>query len=324
MKFFYDFYDDLKEVFKRCNKIILKYPEGLNDAGIKYLSKYNIFEENASKNYICYLLSFWVNHQCGLKNEICIEITVANVFLMLFAFIQDDIIDREMEDIEIPEMILLGNLYFSEFMTIYRNVFKRHEEIWDYYDFYMKKWCKSLVDEKININSKMSLESEKMVSLISAKAELIKIAVAAICILSQKEEQLDMYFKAVDKVLFSLQIADDYMDWEKDLKCGNTNILLREFIRKRGIKCGEGIKESDVREEIIFGNLLDDLCMALIKNSDNLNSIIGNQNIYIKEYNDSILNFMNVQREYCLEKRREVKLGGFFSWVDKNIFNKNN
>ena len=53
-----------------------------------------------------------------------------------FAFIQDDIIDREIEDKDISKMIVLGNLYFSEFMSIYRKVFKNHEKIWDYYDFY--------------------------------------------------------------------------------------------------------------------------------------------------------------------------------------------
>ena len=202
MKFFYDFYDDLKEVFERCNKIISKYPEGLKDAGIKNLSKYNVFEENASKNYICYLLSFWVNHQCGLKKEICIEITAANIFMMLFAFIQDDIIDREIEDKDISKMIVLGNLYFSEFMSIYRKVFKNHEKIWDYYDFYMKKWSKSIVDEQININKKIPLQKDKMVSLISAKAELIKIAVVGICILAKREELLDMYFKVLTEFYF--------------------------------------------------------------------------------------------------------------------------
>ena len=93
-------------------------------------------------------------------------------------------------------------------------------------------------------------------------------------------------------------------------------------MKKRGIKHDEQIKESNVKEEIIFGSLVDDLYMALVENSHNLNSIIGDKNIYIKEYNDSILNFMKIQRENCLEKRRVIKLGGFFNWVDKNIFNK--
>ena len=33
--------------------------------------------------------------------------------MMLFAFIQDDIIDREIEDKDISKMIVLGNLYFQ-------------------------------------------------------------------------------------------------------------------------------------------------------------------------------------------------------------------
>lgn len=324
MRFFYDFYNDLKEVFKICREIISKYPEGLNDAGLKNLKRYNVFEENASKNYICYLLSFWINDKCHLKKEICIKITVANIFMMLFAFIQDDIIDREIEDEDIPIMIILGNLYFSEFMFIYREVFKGYEKIWDYYNFYMKKWSKFILDEKININNSMPLDSDKMVSLISGKAELIKIAVAAICILAKKEELLDMYFKAVDRVLFSLQVADDYIDWKKDLKRGNGNILLKEFTKKRKLKCYKDIREFDVKEEMIFGSLLNDLYMLLVKNSHKLDLIIGDKNMYIKEFNDSILKFMKSQMEIYLERRKEVKLGGFFNWVDKNIFNKSN
>ena len=42
--------------------------------------------------------------------------------------------------------------------------------------------------------------------------------------------------------------------------------------------------------------------MALVENSHNLNLIIGDENMYIKEFNDSIFNFMKVQREICLAK----------------------
>ena len=62
--------------------------------------------------------------------------------------------------------------------------------------------------------------------------------------------------------------------------------------------------------------------MALVENSYNLNSIIGDKNIYIKEYNDSILNFMKFKGK-LFRKKEGIKLGGFFSWVDKNIFKNN-
>lgn len=323
MEFFYDFYDDLKEVFEKCHKIISRYPEGLNDIGIKYLSKYNVFEENASKNYICYLLSFWVNAECKVKKEICIKITVANTFIMLFAFIQDDLIDKEIKHEDIAKMITLGNLFFSEFMSIYREVFKNHKKIWDYYDFYMRKWSKCIIDEQAIINSKTSLLSKKTIDLVSGKAELVKIAAVGICVLAEKEKLLDIYFRAIDRILFSLQIADDYVDWKEDLKRGNPNTLLREFMDKRDIKSYEYIKESDVKEEIIFGTIVDNLYMALIKNSHKLDLIIEDKNMYIKEYNDGILSFIEKEREICLETMRKIQLGGFFSWIDKNIFNKN-
>ncbi|MDQ2084848.1 hypothetical protein RBH29_00160 [Herbivorax sp. ANBcel31] len=321
MKFFYDFYDELKKVFENCQEIISNYPEGLSDTGKKYLSRYNVFEENASKNYICYLLSFWVNHECGVKKDICIKITVANTFMMLFAFIQDDLIDREIELKDMPEMISLGNLFFLEFMSIYREIFESHKKIWDYYDFYMKRWSKSITDEQKNINNEISLLEEEMVSIVSSKAELVKIAVTGICVLSKKEKLLNIYSKAVDKILFSLQIADDYIDWEKDLKKSNTNILLREFMKKEGIKYSMDIKASDVKEEIIFGTIVDKLCTVLRENSYNLNLMIEDKNIYIKEYNNSILGFMEDQRRKCLEKKRKIEMGGFSNWVDKNIFN---
>ncbi|TYQ16550.1 UNVERIFIED_CONTAM: geranylgeranyl pyrophosphate synthase [Acetivibrio alkalicellulosi] len=319
MKFFYDFYDELRYVFKNCEDIISKYPYGLRNVGLEYISKYNVFNEKASKNYICYLLSFWINHQCKGQIEICRRIAIANTFMMLFAFIQDDVIDGEMEPQIIREMLSLGNLFFSEFMGIYREVFKDKPGIWNYYELYMKNWCRGIFFEQKNISTKIELVEDETVCLITDRAELVKVSAAAICVLSEKEEMIDIYSKSIERVLFSLQIADDYIDWKEDIKNKNSNILLYKIMERRNLKNLSQIKVEDVKNELIFGKLIDWLCIILHENTKKLKKILYNQNLYIEEYNNSILNYMENECSKYYEKKRAIELGGFSYWIEKNM-----
>ncbi|MFZ5985749.1 MAG: class 1 isoprenoid biosynthesis enzyme [Bacillota bacterium] len=321
MEFFNRFNDDLKWVFKSCKDIISNYPEGLKKRGLDYLAKYNVFNEDAGKNYICYLLPFWVNYNCDIDKDTCRKISLANTFMMLFAFIQDDVMDGELDSSDVANMLSLGNLFFTDFIEAYREIFGSDMKFWEYFRECMMKWTKMVAYEKRGYKAGCDLLNDEIISLASGKAGLVKLAAAAVCILSGKEEMLSSFCMAVDRVLYSLQIADDYVDWKDDLKGRSTNLLLYEAMKAVGIDDISSLKETHVKRELIFGGILNRFAQVLYKNSNKLEKIPLGDNPYFKGFNLHLLSFIEAEARKYNERKRAAELGGFFYWIEKNTVN---
>lgn len=319
MEFFNDFYSDLQWVFKNCNRLISGYPEVLKSKGLDYLALYDVFNENSAKNYICYLLPFWVNYNCKLERDALRKISLANTFMMLFAFTQDDVMDNDIGSLDKADMLSLGNLFFTDFIELYRDVLGADPRFWRYFRLHMRKWAEAVASEKRGFRISDNLLDEEILSVVSGKADPVKLAAVAVCVMTDREEWIDKFSMAVDRVLFSLQIADDCADWREDLKNRNTNLLLHEVMRKYRVSNIESLNESDIKTEVFLGDIMDIVVKALRDNSKRLEEISLEGNPYFKGFNQHLLDIMETNAKACNERKRAAELGGFFYWYEKNI-----
>ncbi|NRF92308.1 hypothetical protein HQN89_14945 [Paenibacillus frigoriresistens] len=112
---------DLADVFAEAEHIISTFPTPLDHLGLAYLATFDGRKEESTKNYICYLLPYWMKDITELPPESMNKLSLANVFVMLYYFIQDDIMDSAKG--EHKDKLPLANLFHMQFLSIYREMF---------------------------------------------------------------------------------------------------------------------------------------------------------------------------------------------------------
>jgi hypothetical protein len=235
---------------------------------------------------------------------------------MLSAFIQDDLMDREINCDDITDMILLEKLFFVEFITIYKDIFKNDKKFWQYFRDDMFYFTKMVSKEKNGFSSTNNLIDDNIITIISGKAHLLKLSVVAICILSEKEYLLNAFYIAIDKLLYTLQILDDLLDWKDDLKNQSTNVVLNKVMEHIGYNDALTLDEEYVKKELTYGNVLQEFVEALHENAKTFDEIPLEGNSFLKECNLYIIKlFKNATYKY-IEMKKLIKVGSFFCWLE--------
>lgn len=213
-----DYEEELRLVFQESRKIISEFPAPLNSQGMSYLEHFNVFNAESHKNYICYLLPFWLQKGCGLSAENTRQMSMGNVFFMLYFFIQDDLMDSK--ESSTYERLPLANLLYVEFLNIYRGLLPDDSSFWTSFNRYITQWADSVSNETASdyfLNDRIK---------ISYKASPLKISSTAALLLSGKDSLVPQSEEMIDSVLLTLQMLDDYEDWNEDLSEGSYNCLL--------------------------------------------------------------------------------------------------
>jgi hypothetical protein len=209
----------LEYIYLEAERRIAAFPAPLNTIGLAYADKFHPVKHDKGKDYICSLLPFWIKEPAGISNEQCGRLSLANVYGMLYFFIQDDVMDSS-PSTNWKENLALGNLLVLEMFSVFRELFPSNSSFWDYYHRYVTTWADSVMNEQNDdyfVNNPIRT---------AGKAGPVKIASTGALLLSGRDELIGKMEKAVDIVLMSLQMSDDWADWKDDLADGSYNGLL--------------------------------------------------------------------------------------------------
>ncbi|WNR43419.1 hypothetical protein [Paenibacillus roseipurpureus] len=205
-------------IFDEAKELIRQFPSPMNQLGLAYLAKFDANDESSSKNYICYLLPYWMEDICELPPATFNKLSLANVFVMLYYFIQDDIMDSSKG--EHTSKLPLANLFHMRFLAIYRELFPADSSFWDYYETYVTEWSRSVTNEQ---QSDYFHEDRLQ---IARKASPVKNASTGALLLTNQAHLIPVVTEAVEQSLVTLQMLDDWADWEEDIAEGSYNCLL--------------------------------------------------------------------------------------------------
>jgi hypothetical protein len=233
---------ELVGVFAEAERMIAAFPAPLNEKGLAYISRFHPFRANSTKNYICYLLPYWLNHYSAEDEEICSRMSLANVFVMLHFFIQDDLMDTAPANWK--EQLALDHMLHMQFLELYRSLFDSDSPFWTYFRQYVTEWATSVSDE----NERDAFHDHP--SRIAHKASPVKLASTGLLLLSERPELIADVSDSIDEVLITLQMADDWADWREDLQQGNANSLIAFINRERRINTAAERIEQEIETSI--------------------------------------------------------------------------
>lgn len=311
MNWFTDYEADLRAVFVEAEQMISRFPTPLNDRGLAYLNKFHPYREGSTKNYICYLLPFWLRELDGVDEKSCGDMALAGVFVMLHFFVEDDIMDTAPP--EWKEQLALAHMFQLEFVSIYNRSFSTDSPFWEHYRQYMTEWASSVAVEKGADDYFLNPVR------IAHKASPVKLASTGVLIKAGLETVIPHISNAVDRVLITLQMTDDRADWEEDLLNGSANGLLAYIRRERNL--GEdGMLDRDVVLSFLHiqGGLARYTEMAEERHND-LFEEGGTTIRHLTDFHLFLISGLQKEASEMEQIKNRLLQGGFYYWMSKEM-----
>ena len=309
MDWLHDYEDELHTVFEESSRIISGFPEPLNAQGLSYLGQFNVFRTGSHKNYICYLLPFWLQERCRLSVSLTRQMSVGNVFFMLYFFLQDDLMDSR--DSSAAQMLPLANLLYVEFLNIYRPLFPPDSPFWSCFGRYIQEWAESVSGEAGGdyfLNDRIR---------ISHKASPLKLTSTAALLLSGQHSLIDEAEAMIHSVLLTLQMLDDYEDWEEDLEEGSYNCLL-SLARCHSGNSGQKLTQAAVKDFIFTTGGLAAYAETAEINHSHLEAFTWGIPHLLSFHQVLVKNLQHMAAAIDAEKQL-LQSGGLNYWLSKNM-----
>jgi hypothetical protein len=297
--------EDLREVFSEAERIVNRFPSPIDRMASAYLEKFSVLREGSNKNYICYLLPFWTREATNLDAAVYRRLSLANVFVMLHFFIQDDLMDSKTPNCR--DMLPLANFMQHEYMNIFRAMFPPESLFWHYYQTYLSEWADAVIHE--NDRDYFAHESGKL----AHKASPVKLASTGSFLLAEKPEFIPMVSQNVDAALVTLQMVDDYADWQEDMSDGAYNSLV-SFAQNSVPE--QPITESLMRKLIYDRGLLDAFAELAVGHHRSLTGLPFKLPDIVS-FHHSLVESLTGAAACIAEEKKKLESGGFYYYLSK-------
>ncbi|WP_379132244.1 hypothetical protein [Paenibacillus sp. sgz500958] len=309
MDWFHDYEAELRQVFDECKLTISQFPEPLRTQGAVYLQQFDVFQTTSHKNYICYLLPYWLRESCRLPAEECRQMAKGNIFIMLYFFIQDDIMDNPGGSA--ASRLPLANLLYLEFLNVYHGYFPADSPFWTYFNRYITEWAESVSNE----SSHDYFLSEQ--HMLARKASPLKLSSTAALLLSSQISLVPLLENLLEHVLLTLQMLDDYEDWQEDLEQGSYNGLLalaESQLSDRKVR----ITTEEVRHFIFNAGGMKQYLRIAQDNKDRLPALDLPIPHLLAFHNDLVANLKHISETIEYDKQL-LQNGGLSYWLSKHM-----
>jgi hypothetical protein len=293
--------DNMDEVFAEAEHLIRAFPEPLDRHGLAYFAKFDLRQEKSTKNYICYLLPYWMQEIVSLPNDTVRKLSLANVFVMLYYFVVDDIMDSAKG--EHKDKLPLANLFQMQYQMVYRVLFPPQSPFWHYYETYVLEWAGAVACE---LGGDYFHTDKRKVAW---KASPVKNASTGALLLAGQTELIPVVTGAVEQVLVTLQMLDDWADWEEDLNESSYNCLLAYLCGSGERPEGVTLTPDWVKQQIYVRDGLEGYSAIAVRHHEELLAL----ELPMKElplFHFSLVDNLRVSAKEIMDKRKELLSGG--------------
>ncbi|MGG4554328.1 hypothetical protein [Paenibacillus humicus] len=312
MRWLLNYEEDLQQAFTTADKLLSGLPPSFSQPARDFLDKFHVLKENRSKNYICYLLPYWLKEKSTVPITDCRQIAIANIFGMMYYHLLDDLMDNP--EARFKHQLPLADLIHFEFLNIYRSYFPADSPFWPYFRKYIAEWADAVTYENSN---NFFLEAPVRVA---HKAAPVKLTVAAICLLSNQENMIPLLEDSVDTVLITLQMLDDWMDWEKDLKEGSYNCLIALIETKQQLTEMRRPTPDEIRQAIYTQGILSEYAQQAETHHQALSGVrCYTQHLY--DFHEFLVHNIRQAAKQIEKDRKLLENGGLEYWLSKKNSN---
>ncbi|WP_159881763.1 hypothetical protein [Paenibacillus puerhi] len=312
MEWFEDFHEEMIAVFTEAETMVARFPQPYNAMGQHYLDKFTVLKEASSKNYICYLLPFWLSDLTGLSPAFNRRLSLGSVFGMLYYFILDDLMDSPRPDCR--DKLPLAHFFHYEFLTVFRELFPdAGSPLWLHYRDYDAQWAEAMSRE----TDHAYMQARPLT--LAHKAAPVKLTASAALLLADRADLREVVNSCIDEVLVLLQLADDWSDWEEDLQEGSYNSLIALAADSPGEERGELSRER-IRK-LIYDRDLPQRYVHLARSRYQQAIPLLAELPYLQHFSRFLLDGLARDAAHIQEEQKKMESGGLFYYLSKNSQN---
>ncbi|KAI7263085.1 hypothetical protein KC345_g9239 [Hortaea werneckii] len=214
-------------------------------------------------------------------------------------------------DSSAAQTLPLANLFYVEFLKVYRPLFPPDSPFWSYFSRYIAEWAVSVHGESGGdyfLNDRLR---------ISHKASPLKLTSTAALLLSDQDNLVTEAEEMIHGVLLTLQMLDDYEDWEEDLEEGSYNCLL-SLARCHTERGGEPLTKAAVKDFIFTTSGLAAYAGTAQTNHRNLEALTLKIPHLLSFHQVLVKNLQHMAAAIEAEKQL-LQSGGLNYWLSKNM-----
>ncbi|RED58149.1 hypothetical protein [Cohnella lupini] len=244
---------EIERIFSEAAEEIARFPSPLDESGLAILARCNPIGGGKGTNQISFLLPYWMREVTECRIETCRDLAVGNLFAMIHYFLMDDVMDHADTASVTAEprlALALGQLLQTLFFRRYSIHFPADSPLWEHYRDYVSDWAVAVSQEG------RTLANPRDPKGLARKSAPVKLCATGLLLLSGQPEAIVLTEEAVDLVLATLQLSDDWMDWLEDLAEEGNNAFLTLVRQRLSLADEEPLDERKVKQSVYRGDSL--------------------------------------------------------------------
>lgn len=305
---------ELSQAFTEAAHLLSTLPPPFNHQALEYLDKFHVLKENRSKNYICYLLPYWLQESFQVDINVSRQFAVANIFGMMYYHLIDEIMDQPNRPCKYQ--LPLADLIYLEFSNIYTKHFAHDSVFWSYHRQYIIEWARAVTTE----NEHDYFQTDPII--LAHKAAPVKLAIPATLHSTHHNNSalIVQLEDAVDLVLLTLQMLDDYQDWEKDLAEGSYNCLISMGQTNLHLPKNRRPTTEEVKHALFVQDLLVQYAKIPLHHHTQVSSV-ESYAPDLAAFHSFLCDHLVQAASQITEDRALLQGGGLSYWIAKNSYN---
>ncbi|MBR2567244.1 MAG: hypothetical protein IKE29_21890 [Paenibacillus sp.] len=300
---------DVQAVFSSAEERFQRYPEPLVGHALEQLRLLHPSRKESGHSCIGYITPLWMQHTEGLPSEQAHLLSTACLLHMLYFLNLDDVMDEPTEESVLK--LSLGNLYYVDALQTYGALFESSSVFWIHFR-------KVILDWAVSVNGELHLDYfQQNPLLIAQKASPSQIGIIGALLLLEQPDRIVPVCSAMNIVLMTLQMTDDFTDTKQDAVHGNYNSYLSHI-------------SAALQQEYLTHPLKDSIHQNVF-NSHLMNSyadIAHHFNRILATSNSSLPQFISLNSYLCntlvqavhdiIGHKQRLYRGGFHYWISES------
>ncbi|GMK37800.1 hypothetical protein PCCS19_08540 [Paenibacillus sp. CCS19] len=311
-----DFKDEIELLFQEASQEMMGLPDELRETGQALLARCNPLHSGGKAKSISFLLPYWLQEETGAPIELCRDLSIGSVYVMLQYFILDDVMDGGDDRIQssgIRKSLALAQLLSVMSRQRYARYFEQDSVIGSYERHFVGQWSSAVTREVLEAVNPLD------VGQLAGKAAPIKLGAAGVLLWAgQTEQRIAEVEEAIDLALAVLQLSDDWADRIEDLHEANRNSFLTIVKDKLADVAADTLDEPGVKRAIYHRGAVSQLAEIAEQYRDRLQRI-PKVPVRLQTYQDTIVQDLRQTADRIERSVNELAAHGGLSQLVLNM-----
>lgn len=300
---------DVKAVFDSVEERLRQYPDSLAGHALEQLRLLNPTRKDSGHSCIGYITPLWMQYTEGLLPDQAHQLSTACLLHMMYFLNLDDVMDEPTEDAVLK--LSLGNLFYVDAFQLYNALFESSSVFWNHFRLVLQNWA-------VGVNGELQADYfQRNPLLIAQKASPTQLGVIGSLLLLEQPDRIPSVCGALNIVLMTLQMTDDFTDTKMDAEHGNYNSYLSHL--------STALQQEYPTSHVLNESIHHNVCNSQLMNSyadiaQHFNDIIASSNLALPQFialNSYLCNSLVQAIQEIEQRKKRLYRGGFHYWISE-------